>query len=83
MSEWISVSKQLPENEDWVLVALTDEYRCDLDPYCAIAWLNEGSRKWEGEVETLKWVVTHWQPLPAPPSPSHKERRDEKDSDIV
>lgn len=61
---WIPVSERLPENADWVLVYASSNDG-DLDPKVNVAFWDED--RWEGEI-TIVAEVTHWCPLPAPPT---------------
>ena len=75
--EWIPVSERLPEESLIVLAWVVGDSQTDSSDFIPhisemsywenprtkhLAWL------WNGEVD-VEYSVTHWRPLPAPPSP--------------
>lgn len=64
-SQWISVEDRLPEEDGIYLVVLAhDRGHCIHQDVISFEWLN---RNWLGILEEL---ITHWQPLAAPPEDS-------------
>ncbi len=62
ISGWISVDDNLPDDGETVIVAMPDHW----DPV-DVGYLEEGEwTNYEGEPHT--GVVTHWMPMPEPPS---------------
>lgn len=59
MSEWISVEVALPEDTNDVLVSE------GFDVF--VAWNGKPSGQWKSSDGNLVFV-THWQPLPEPPT---------------
>lgn len=70
MAEWISVKDRLPESDQIVLVVasgkphknITLENAIELAEYDPVGWILEMWPEWMGA------KVTHWMPLPEPPS---------------
>lgn len=62
-NNWIKASEKLPENEDFVLVYLSNG---GFD----MAWYSQRKKAWFwnsfDEIDEIKHQVTHWQPLDAP-----------------
>lgn len=71
MSEWISVEDRLPDAEQDVLCFCTRHSSVGMTVAGLFARsLDDDQLEWmsfETEYET-KYTVTHWMPLPAPPS---------------
>ena len=78
MSEWISVEDKLPEGCENVLVC-NFETGTRID--CTTAWYHVKNKHWDvddsmiraenydgGAVISLDQNVTHWMPIPEPPS---------------
>ena len=65
--EWISVSERLPEDSEWVLI-LREVVDQELDPPVCAAYYDSTGVGWEGEMTQIGELVTHWMPLPSPPS---------------
>ena len=73
MSEWISVDEQMPPVGKAVFVWGTIG---QLYPKVGFRRKRSRLRRAPFEVGGLyEPNVTHWMPIPAPPSPSHKESR--------
>ena len=77
MSEWISVEDRLPEawNRVFCRVQIQGDYPCivHFEGYYnkSCEWID-----WCGDTGSLDgWSVTHWQPLPAPPSKEDDEKK--------
>jgi len=71
---WISVEDRLPEVGELILMyrestAIPDGYFASTGAY---GFFKEGV--W-GNEEKDDWIVTHWQPLPAPPDKKEKEEK--------
>lgn len=67
MNEWISVKERLPEGIPSmnVLVALAGQ------PHTQVGYCGAADRKWHSpDGYFLRGVVTHWMPLPEPPTAS-------------
>ncbi len=70
MSKWIRVKDRLPERDGYVLVIASGNPRknimlknaFELAEYSAVGWLLEMWPDWMGA------KVTHWMPLPKPPT---------------
>ncbi len=73
MGNWISVNDRLPENDDRVLVWENKTYPRVLPPeygYCNFAhydgtWTDDDMKDYNNNSD---WTVTHWMPLPPPPT---------------
>lgn len=62
MSEWISVERMFPENNAAVIVY------CNASDSSGIAW-RAGGKWFMPEPQSIGYdTITHWMPLPAPPS---------------
>lgn len=63
MGEWIKCSEQMP-------MACRDVIITDMDMVSRVAWFNDRNDAWY--VTGVGWFsrdeVTHWMPLPEPPS---------------
>lgn len=69
MSQWIPVTERLPENQvldAWGIPSEVIVYSSDLEPNIALAWYEDG--KWKHDEWGVLKGVTHWMPLPEPPS---------------
>ena len=66
-SKWIASKYRLPEQEGIYLV-----YAASADPdrplIVTAFWSNDNPRGWLGLVEIWAKAISHWQPLPSPPS---------------
>ena len=62
--QWISVKDRLPENDDTVLVVLSDT-RISLGNKDS-----DGFWDYDGLVELDEFCITHWMPLPGLPEES-------------
>jgi hypothetical protein len=66
MSRWIPVTEQLPDADLVVLIA------CDESMHNEPVWIGYYDPSQQGspwrDVEGMPAFVTHWQPLPFPPS---------------
>lgn len=59
MGDWIKCSERMPQNDDAVLI---------LTGYMQTAYWCAEENQWNwGDECWFPEVVTHWQPLPAPP----------------
>lgn len=59
MGDWIKCSERMPQNDDTVLI---------LTGYMQTAYWCAEENQWNwGDEYWFPEVVTHWQPLPAPP----------------
>lgn len=66
---WVSVEDRLPEIGEPVLVyAPTEEDKIQVDHRCKTGHESGWSWDWCMNTETFEHTVTHWQPLPAPPT---------------
>jgi Protein of unknown function (DUF551) len=69
MSEWISVKDKLPEPGEWVLIKLNKNPH--LMPMDVSYHLPQSEYPWFGNYHIRNYdmsCVTHWMPLPEPPS---------------
>ena len=65
MGEWIPVNKELPKNDDWVIVTILDESGDTPFRYTDFGWYLEEANCWIVGAE--KWTgVMAWMPLPTP-----------------
>ena len=64
VDRWISVRDRLPENDDEVFIN-------EVDIGVIVGWYSAKNKQWRCEV-CGNIEVTHWQPLPNPPSDSTK-----------
>ena len=69
---WVSVEDRLPEkNGLYIVYGITDALR-ELLPNCVPIWLQYFYAERGGWVEFKSWIVTdwvtHWMPLPEPPT---------------
>jgi hypothetical protein len=72
---WIPVSEKLPEGNEWVLVLTTPNKAKHVMCWIGYEWrFSNGSI---GNGYLLKEMVTHWQPLPAPPVSDSESAREE------
>ena len=62
-SAWVAVGERLPDDGQTVLVAF--DPACDTGEPVWLGWLDEGA--WR-DADGAPWPVTHWQPIPAPPT---------------
>ena len=62
--DWISVEDELPKDNTKCIVVGDG-----LSPQIGL-WLNES---WANHIDMITSRVTHWQPLPAPPTSGRKE----------
>lgn len=69
-SQWISVDDELPEEEQFVLVAI----ETNTNHRCAYAWyyiLSDSTIRWYSYDDTFHLdKITHWMRIPEPPKPS-------------
>ena len=65
---WIDVTERLPVDDVPVLVTFIDEDSEQLDAWIAYVESAKGVIRWSS-AEGWPLNVTHWQPIPAPPSP--------------
>lgn len=68
-SQWISVADQLPQTNNWVLVLVQAKYATV--PDVNIAQYNPFSQEWRARMGyriESQGQVTHWQPVPQPPT---------------
>lgn len=65
MSNWIPITKQLPEKDESVLVYIDDGN----EPFQMVAWrYNDNPRAgWTCDSGAVYYDVTHWQSLPEAP----------------
>jgi hypothetical protein len=64
MSEWISVEDRLPDNAKPVIV----HGGCGHYSRKYEQWFTNMERDNFGEYRPILWTVTHWMPLPGPPT---------------
>lgn len=80
MSEWISIKNKLPDKNGEVLVSDGKEvwikqFIATPDSFCAFTkpsfcyWDNSG----DGYYIKTRQVITHWMPLPPPPTEKEKQ----------
>lgn len=62
---WIPVAKQLPKNDDWVIVTVLDESGDTLCLYTDFGWYLEAADCWIIGSEQRNDVIA-WMPLPTP-----------------
>ena len=62
--QWISVEERLPDEEQHVL-AYWPATASDDEPWISVAWVFEGDKWQDLEVELKS--PSHWMPLPEPP----------------
>lgn len=73
MSEWISVKDQLPPEGKNVAIVVEDSAVFIHGWVTAGYYHSPASGWWHGtpgdyrSCRDQRWIVTHWQPLPAPP----------------
>lgn len=65
MSEWISVEYRLPEDYTTYIVCSEDDRTVWFMDYYGCGWESCDS---DGESRVKRADVTHWQPLPEPPT---------------
>lgn len=74
MNKWISVKDKLPDEAKEVLAALyvlpvEDGEECQMD----VLMMSDHPKAWTGDHDPesgCNWYVTHWMPIPEPPSPN-------------
>lgn len=69
--DWISVEDRLPEKERVVLGYGHSAYNPDANVSVIVLWRDEGTEQggyWIDPVEEWVWNITHWMPLPDPPT---------------
>lgn len=65
MSEWVSVKRRMPEDDEYVLVAITGMKSYGYERYVRMDFRRDG--RWVSAFDEPIEVVTHWMPLPEPP----------------
>ena len=60
--KWISVNDRLPERLETVIVTGGIAYYLPKED----VWMTITGERWPGK--PIQWIVTHWMPLPVPPS---------------
>lgn len=64
-SNWISVDERLPEDRQEVLIFVADGF---FGAYMTVSYYNGNGHIKSWNNIYLNETVTHWQPLPSPPS---------------
>ncbi len=64
--KWIPVTERLPENDDFVIVAIKDEHGDSPYVYSDFGWYFDRAECWIVDTEQ-RTDITHWMPLPKPP----------------
>lgn len=62
---WIPVSDRLPENDDWVIVTILDEWGDTPWEYTDFGWYLEAGNCWVIDAKQRTDVIA-WMPLPEP-----------------
>ena len=70
--DWISVIERLPENDDFVIVAIKDEHGDSPYVYSDFGWYFDRAECWIVDTEQ-RTNITHWMPLPEPPEEEQYE----------
>lgn len=65
MGEWIPVNKELPKNDDWVIVTVLDESGDTPFRYTDFGWYLDVAHRWIVEAGQRTDVIA-WMPLPKP-----------------
>lgn len=63
--QWIPVSEGLPENDDWVIVTILDEWGDTPWTYTDFGWYLEAASCWIIDAKQRTDVIA-WMPLPEP-----------------
>lgn len=64
-SKWTPCSEKLPENDDWVVVTILDEYGDTPFRYTDFGWYFDRAECWIVDAEQRNNIVA-WMPLPKP-----------------
>ena len=65
IQRWIPASEGLPENDDWVIVTILDEWGDTPWTYTDFGWYLEAASCWVIDAEQRTDVIA-WMPLPEP-----------------